>query len=1017
MRIRHAALAFGMCLFILLISLSARAQVGNQGSVEGTVTDPNGGLVPGAVLTLKNTATGATFTLTSNEAGLFRFPVVPVGTYELTAEKSGFTKVTEKDIQVTVGARINLNLSLPLQAQMTSVTVTGGVPVVETTRTQVSSTVNDRAINSLPTNGRNFINFVLLTPGVTTDPRLGDISFAGQRGTLNSLLVDGSDDNNTFFGQTTGRSGSGRAPYQFSEDGVAEFQVNSNAYSAELGRAGGAVINVVTKSGTNQFHGNAFEYFRDRLLNANDAVNKGAGHPRPPFHFNQFGASISGPIKTDRSFFLFGYDGQRNTQPNIVLFNPKGFVPATPFEIQGFNYLQAAASSWSRTQNQDVYLAKVDVNLTRNNLLSGRWNNQRFVGGNFENGGNQNALEHTGASLVKTDTVNISLTSTLTPTLINTARFTYLRDREPGEANSFLPEASVFQGGQNMLTVGRNSFSPRETTIKRGQWADTLSWVRGRHTLKLGADFMRDSIFNFFPGNFSGAFRFNCLENFGRSLARQPLVNSTVNPSCATLDALTEAFPGPNTSGPTTHPNLFQVGVFAQDEWRLRRSLTVNLGLRYDLERVAQPTVQNPALLPVGINTAHIQNDVNNVGPRIGFAWTPLANNRMVVRGGYGIFYGVTPSILYGTATSNNGISIQTLVFDSTTTPVISSYPANICGGSATAAPSQCSAPAGGKATPTDVFVFESDFKQPIVQQWSFGTEYEVVKNLSVAVTYLGVKGNHLQRTRDINLPSTLVSVPFTIVGEGTTVPVLQYSGPRPIAGFRHIFQFEGSANSIYHGLTFQITKRFAHNFQLLGSYTYGKVIDDNPDATAVVVGADDAKDVQFPTNPHDDHGAGGADQHQRFVLSGTWDLDYGNKLRWYARGFLGDWQLSGIFTAQTGQPYSALVGADLNLDANASTDRSPGTGRNIFRLPSTYSVDPRVTKTFPIYERAKFQFIFEAYNIFNRANIFNVNRTQFAASVAAHTLTRQSNFGTPNSTFLNNVGPRIIQLAAKVVF
>ena len=200
-------------------------------------------------------------------------------------------------------------------------------------------------MQNLPVNGRNFIDFALLTPGVTRDVRTGDISFAGQRGTLNSLVVDGADNNNTFFGQTAGRTGSGRAPYQFSQDAVKEFQVNSNSFSAEYGRAGGAVINVVTKSGTNEFHGSAFEFFRDKALNANNAINELNNRPKSPYHFNQFGGTIGGPMRRNRDFFFFNYDGQRNTQPNTVFLN----LPATPPTDAGHRpRASPACSRWPR---------------------------------------------------------------------------------------------------------------------------------------------------------------------------------------------------------------------------------------------------------------------------------------------------------------------------------------------------------------------------------------------------------------------------------------------------------------------------------------------------------------------------------------------------------------------------------------------------------------------------------------------------------------------------------------------
>ncbi len=617
--------------FLALVSSAPVAQSqGNQGTLEGTIVDQSGAGVPDAKLMATNNATAIKFYATSDSSGLFTFPVLPIGTYTIEVEHSGFGKLTQKNVTLTVGAHLNLSLTLSVAGQASAVTVTSETPILETTRSQVSSTVNDAAIENLPTNGRNFINFALLTPGVTLDVRGGDISFAGQRGTLNSLIVDGSDNNNTFFGQSDGRTGSGRAPYQFSEDAVQEFQVNSNAYSAELGHAGGAVINVVTKSGTNNFHGTGFEFFRDRSLNANDPINKINGRPKSPYHFNQFGGDLGGPIIREKLFFFFDYDGQRNTLPNLVFLAVP--APATPTANQqtALNYLQARANSWIRTQNQNVYLGKADWRLGNNELLSVRYNAQRFVGAGFENGGPQNSVEHTGASQVTTDTLSGSLTSTISSSLVNVARAAYSRDNEPGLANSINPEATVRQGGRTDLVVGRNFFSPRFTNIHRGEVGDTLSFVRGRHTIKTGLNILIDKIANFFPGNFSGAYNFNSLEGFGCNLNGGGAACFT-GPDAS--DNFAQAFAGAGTTGPTTNPNLQEYSFFAQDEWRVRNDLTLNFGLRYDLDLIAQPPVLNPSasLAAAGIFTNRIHNDHANFGPRLGVAWTPFGK-KLVVR-------------------------------------------------------------------------------------------------------------------------------------------------------------------------------------------------------------------------------------------------------------------------------------------------------------------------------------------------------------------------------------------------
>ncbi|MFL6247639.1 MAG: carboxypeptidase regulatory-like domain-containing protein, partial [Thermoanaerobaculia bacterium] len=298
-------------LLVALVPFSAFAQ-SSTGSISGKAVDDSGAALPGVTVTATSAATGATRTAVTNGTGQYELGLLAPGAYALTAELSGFQPLKFARLVVNVGTATTLDLKLkPGVAE--EMTVMATAPVVETTRSEVSSVVNEKAIQNLPTNGRNFIDFVLTTPGVVRDARLGDISFAGQRGTLNSLVIDGANNDNTFFGQTVGRTGSGRAPYQFSQDAVKEFQVNANAYSAEYGRAGGAVINVVTKSGTNELHGNVFDYYRDKSLNKNDYINLINKRAKSPYHYDQYGASLGGPILHDKNFFFANWDRQRNS--------------------------------------------------------------------------------------------------------------------------------------------------------------------------------------------------------------------------------------------------------------------------------------------------------------------------------------------------------------------------------------------------------------------------------------------------------------------------------------------------------------------------------------------------------------------------------------------------------------------------------------------------------------------------------------------------------------------------------
>ncbi len=295
-----------MLLFLLSLTVPVRAQLGNEGSIEGIVTDPSGAVVPGVSLKARNADTSATFSATSDASGLFRFLVLPVGTYELVADHSGFATLVQKNVVVAIGAKISLTLSLKLATGTETVVVKSETPLLESTRSQVSTTADARSVASLPLNGRNFLGFVFLMPGVAPAIVAGASgvgpSFGGQRG-MNSYLLDGADNNQTFLGGPLGGlAGSDR--YQLSQEAVQEFQVNTNAYSAELGRAGAGVVSVITKSGTNEIHGSLSWYFRDRALNATSLISKNLGQVKEPFHVHQFGGAVGGPIRKNKLFFF-----------------------------------------------------------------------------------------------------------------------------------------------------------------------------------------------------------------------------------------------------------------------------------------------------------------------------------------------------------------------------------------------------------------------------------------------------------------------------------------------------------------------------------------------------------------------------------------------------------------------------------------------------------------------------------------------------------------------------------------
>ncbi len=978
---------FRISLLFVFLSLSITAygqSQANTGNIEGRVTDPNAAAVPNVTVTATNLATGLTKNAQTNEEGVYRIVFLAPGLYRVdTSGAQGFAPASFTNVVVTVGGQTPLDIQLALgNATVAMVDVSAEGQVVESTRTSISSVVNERAIQNLPVNGRNFLDFATLTPSVVRDPtRQGDLAVGGQKGTLNSLQVDGADNNNTFFGQSFGRTGT-RPPYQFSEESVQEFQVNQNGFSAEFGRAGGAVINVVTKSGTNEWHGSAFEFFRDEALNSNTPILTARNAKRPKSQINQFGATIGGPIKKDRAFFFFAYDGQRSNIPNVV--DAPNFF-AQPLSIQ--NLLAPKMNTYQIGRDQDVYMAKTDIRLNNSNQLVLRFNQQNFTGNNNENGGPLSVEEHSGNSVAKTTTFSGSLISTLSPELINDFRFQFGRDREPGEANSDVTEARIQTGG-GFLQLGRNNFSPRETTIKRAQFIDVVSLTHGKHSLKFGADLNFDRVFNFFPGLFTGQFTFNSYALFASN----------------TPASFVQNFPGAGTTGGTTNPDLNEYGLFVQDDWRITPKLTLNLGLRYDLQDLADPTVKNPsaALAAVGLDTTTAVRDSNNVAPRFGFSYA--FDDRTVLRGGYGIFFGRTPAITLGTAHSQNGIQVTGVSLNCTLVP-------NPC----PTYPNIFSAPPSAGGVNPSLYLFAKDYAQPYIQQGRLGVERELFANTSLSVSYLYFRGVHISRTRDINLAppvATTLTDP-----SGQTFTVLRHPAARPIPGFARISLFESTANSRYSALAMELKRRFTRGFQFIAAYTLSDTSDNRPDQTMVVVGADDAKGLQNNLDINADWGRSDLDIRHRFVFSPVYEIGTVQNDNAFARNVLSNWTFSGIITLQSGFAYSALIAGDANRDGNPSTDRVPGTRRNGFTTPSVYIFDARITKAFKFGESYSVSFLGEAFNLFNRSNVATANTGRYGiASSAATVLTNpaaSTPFGGPR-TFL---GERQIQLGVRFKF
>lgn len=963
---------------ILLLAGSVFAQSqATTGNIVGRLVDQNGAVVTNATLTATNQDTGFGKTTTTDSDGNYIFVLLPPGKYRVEASTQGFSKARYENVIVTVGSKRTLEITLSVGGQNIVVDVQADGEVIETTRTSVSSTVDEKRVTNLPTNGRNFLDFVTLTPGVVRDPiRPGDLAVGGQKGTLNSLQIDGTSSDNTFFGQSSGRVGSGRAPSQFSIDTVKEFQVNQNGFSAEYGRAAGAVINVITKSGTNTFSGSLFYFFRDESLNAKNPSFTPA-RAKPFGQINQFGGTFGGPINRDKIFFFGAFEGQRSNLPNPVILNSLPFAPANVIAL-----LTPKINSYNIDRQQNIYLGKVDFNFNENNQVWVRYNQQDFTGTNLESSGTLSAEEHTGNSIVKTKTLIANWTHALSSRWFNELRFQYSRDQEPGLANSSSPEVSVAAnaGGINdgNFTFGRNNFSPRETTINRYQFINNQTYLTGNHSLKYGADLLIDRIFNYFPGLFSGSYTF---------------------PSYAALSTNTpsryrQSFAGAGTTGAVTHPDNNEYGFFVQDDWRVRPSLFINLGLRYDYQRIAKPEIQNPnaALLAAGFDTSFQPKDRNNFGPRLGLSYSP--NAKSVIRLGYGIFYGRTPAIIASTAQANNGIQAIAIDINCATSPALCpTYPNTFT-----------SVPTNVAAVTPNLFLFARDYRQPYTHQARIQYEREIIKNTTFSAQFTMYRGVDLSRSRNANLTAP-VQTPYAIVtssgvASGQFLTVSRFSNPLRVAGFTRITSFESTAKSFYKGLTFELNRRYTNRFQFGLSYTLSEALDNKPDQTAVTPGGGD--DIKIAENQFDLSGEWGRsdlDVRHRFIFNAVYEtgtFKYSESK--VVKALLSDYSVAGIVTAQSGFAFSAIVSGDPNGDGNTSNDRAPRTLRNGYSTPSAYIFDMRVGRSIRLGEKYKVTLLAEGFNIFNHPNVLLVNNTLYAFNTVAGVgrLTQAANFNTP---------------------
>ena len=716
---------------LLASALTALAQDSATGALRGTVIDPTGGRIARATIVIINIATGTRHTTTSDAEGRFAVDLLPPGDYTARTTADGMSPQLSPLLHIDVGAALELDFHLTIAGAQENVTVSGAPELVETKPSAVSSLLDERAIGDFPLNGRRFSDLALFSPGVTQDPRSltsatnGDLSFGGIRGFQNTFLVDGGDNNNAFFAQARGRY---RAPYQFSTETVQEFRVSSNSYGAELGRSGGAVVNVVTKSGSNHVHGTAFYYFRDSAFGAADPFLAFKPHNRQ----QQGGATIGGPIKQNKVFFFGGFDQHIFHAPNVVEFlnGTRQIVPqpsaglATPGDYEpsdqapvfaAASRLTSLAGEYPAAQIGNASFGKLDINLTPRHQLALRVNTSRYWGSNnvFLDPASPvtyDTISNNGQEVVSTETASLSLTSSLSRRWLSHLRAQFSRDRQQSYTNS----SDVAVKIPTILdAMGRASLLPRQTREHRLHLAETLSLEAGRHSLKLGGDTLLTWIYDFFPSQESGEYLFYPIKV--DPFTFQPVESGLL---LTPLRAYAHEVPHyylQNFGSAVSHPDSNDYAAFAQDTIRVTSHLAVNLGVRWDLQTFSTAgLVSNPLFPPSG----RVPYKPDNFAPRVGLAYSFGNTRPLVVRAGYGLFYVRIPQIYNSTVATQNGITDasvflnQTHFFDHQVFP---SYPNPLVSCPLYAA--NCMLPAGfTEGVTNNVSAFAPNFVTPRVQ-------------------------------------------------------------------------------------------------------------------------------------------------------------------------------------------------------------------------------------------------------------------------------------------------------------
>jgi hypothetical protein len=1003
---RISAFTFGL-LLALTSAAGARAQTQiTTGVIQGTVEDEQGATLPGASVEVRNVGTNLTKSLTTDEGGRFVFLQLPPGRYTLTASKQGFATLKQEEFTLTVGQAANLNLKMKVSGVNEVVNVSA-VQTVDTASAQTSTTIDERAVGNLPVLGRKFEDLLTLTPNVsvTQGPDGDEINFAGQRGVFNNISLDGGDYMNGFFGE---QAGGQRAAIDIPLDAVKEFQVVATGATAEFGRTAGGVVNVVTKSGTNEFHGSLFHFQRLEALTAHTSDGK----PLTDFHREQFGGNVGGPIRRDKAFFFVAYEQIFENLTRANLSEQVGPTPCpvtaptvvadealigTNADCQRLALLgffrarlgQEEGAPVKRPVRNSAVLGKLDFELTQNNHLTLSHNfdyskneNQTFDVATY--GNSANGVE--GPS--KIHAFNANLFSALSPTKVNEFHFTYGREERPRSAVRSNVPADTAMGFATTFRFGNPFFlAPNvDETFWRTQFKDNFSVVAGNHTAKFGGEWVHSRNSQVFRGFFEGRYIFDSVAGFlryaspaaaggfgpgtvGCATAAGAVSYVTAPAACpagttATGGPLLLYLQGAGLTGPATDAAGFSdianedLALFAQDSWKIRPNFTGTYGLRWEAQIFPDPVV-DPARTAYGVflgdprfpSNGRLPSQKKQFQPRLGFAWDIRGDGKSVLRANYGIYYARQNMLSQVGSITTNGVQQQTIFLN---TPIISSgVPGPVWPGLVTPPSTVTPCVAGAVSNPFPCFsgvrVFSRDYANPRVYTTNVAYEQELAEHLSVYFDFTHAKGVHM--TRFLNVNRNNFFSPF--LGE--------------------VMVTSANGKSLYRGLTVGVRRRFSDRYQFEGNYTFSKDMDDDSNER------DPFTDRAFDIN----------NLRLDYALS---DRDIRHRFNFFSNVELpAHFDLNARAQARSAQPITPVV--------RTATNRNTLRKNNEF-----FSFDWRLQRPFRFGESAALIPIFEMFNTFNTSN--NINPLVTPGLFNFDGFLRQG------------VGdPRIIQLAVKFVF